>query len=344
MSGGAVATARSEGGSAIGALRPLCAGTAAAKTAAVSYTGVAGVNATAAVGSKCGFSLSVTADGNGPQTLALFGGASKALSVSVEGGGAQASILASQALNTMKQGDGTLVDTVVHVEFDGAKGDVVTIIWTANTSAAPPARRPTKFNYTELKGAYCGSKGAGGMSCASGQGHAPAISTEKTAAECTAACGKDDTCSCVVYDPKTGGCTKMTRCLPSRATSTNKTAGVDTYIKAYTVLPGLNCYQGHGATDIDAGPAPGLTQAECAERCEAVAGCTGAVHSAGGPRKGDCWMRSNIELSKCGRVGFQTMLMKPTRTEAAVPTPNVALHAARLTRGGAPELPGYEPA
>ena len=43
------------------------------------------MNATAAVGSECGFSLSVTADGNGPQTLALFGGASKAKPASEAG-------------------------------------------------------------------------------------------------------------------------------------------------------------------------------------------------------------------------------------------------------------------
>ena len=42
------------------------------------------MNDTAAVGSKCGFSLQVTADGSGPQTLALFGSASLPLSVTAK--------------------------------------------------------------------------------------------------------------------------------------------------------------------------------------------------------------------------------------------------------------------
>ena len=54
-------------------------------------------------------------------------------------------------------------------------------------------------------------------------------------------------------------------------------------------------------------------------------------------------MRENIDLSKCAKVSFQTLLLKPTKVAAAaVAVPNVALHAAVWAPGGPPELPGYE--
>ena len=62
-SSGTPRTATSQDGvSAIGALRPLCTGTSAAITAGVSYTGIrnASFNPSAAIGSKCGFEVTVT--------------------------------------------------------------------------------------------------------------------------------------------------------------------------------------------------------------------------------------------------------------------------------------------
>jgi len=54
-------------------------------------------------------------------------------------------------------------------------------------------------------------------------------------------------------------------------------------------------------------------------------------------------MRSDIVIAKCAHVSFQTLLLKPTKV-TGMPTPNVAIHGAILTRGGPPELPGYEAA
>ena len=51
-------------------------------------------------------------------------------------------------------------------------------------------------------------------------------------------------------------------------------------------------------------------------------------------------MRENVELDKCAHVAFQSVLMKPTAT--SMPVSNVGLHAAAVTRGGPPELPGFE--
>jgi hypothetical protein len=54
-------------------------------------------------------------------------------------------------------------------------------------------------------------------------------------------------------------------------------------------------------------------------------------------------MRENIDLSKCAKVSFQTLLLKPTKVAAAaVAVLSVALHAAVWAPGGPPELPGYE--
>ena len=102
--------------------------------------------------------------------------------------------------------------------------------------------------------------------------------------------------------------------------------------------------ESRGADDLDQQPAANLTQEECTERCEAVGKCEGAVHAiGGGARKGDCWMRENINLSKCAKVSFQTLLLKPTKVAAAAAAvPSVALHAAVWAPGGPPELPGYE--
>eukprot|EP01052_Picozoa_sp_SAG31_P029117 SAG31_NODE_2870_length_4974_cov_1.507282_3_plen_404_part_00 len=336
------------GASAIGALRPLCPGTVAATTAGVSFTGIqnASFDATAAVGSHCGFSVDVTADGTGPKTIALFGSASVPLSVTVQSKSAQSDgvmmtpVVKSLALTTRKQRS-SYVDTHVHVTIDGAKGELVRIFWEGNTSSPtrPPSNKIDHFNYTRLTGTKCEVG-----SCAAGTCHASGRIEGKTPAECMAQCDKDDTCSCVVYDSKTGACDMLTRCLVDKATPVlNSTYGLDTYIKDYTVLQGLNCYDGHGAVDIDVAPAPNLTQERCAERCEAVPACTGAVHTTRGAKKGDCWMRSNIDLRNCAHISFQTMLLKPTMSVASILVPNVALYAATWAPGGPPELPGYEP-
>ena len=50
-----------------------------------------------------------------------------------------------------------------------------------------------------------------------------------------------------------------------------------------------------------------------------------------------------IGAAKCAHVAFQSMLIKPTVVSAGGgATPNAALYAAVLTRGGPPELPGFE--
>ena len=324
-------------GSMIGPLKPLCAGLAADRTAGVSFIGINGVNATLAVGSSCGFSLDVTIDGKGPQTLALFGSATKPLTVTAMAhDGQETSIVKSLILTTNQSTTGTVVDTHVHVTLDGAAGDVVTLKWLAANSEPPPPPPPPQhaYNYTELKQTRCTVLQHGATATLGN-------STEKTVAQCKRRCDDDDTCSCAVFTPESGQCERMAQCIAPNCLGGDSRH--NTYVKAYTLLDGLNCYHGHGAgTDIDAEPVPDLTQAQCADRCEADNSCTGAVHSVKGEKKGDCWKRSNIVVSQCAHIAFQSMLLKPTVAMAAASFSAVALHGATLTRGGAPELPGYE--
>jgi len=337
----------------IGLLRPLCAGTAAATTAGVSFPnvtrngGAVPVSATGAVGSPCGFSLAVTCDGKGPQTLALFGGASKPLSVTAtDHNGVTATIVQSLVLATTLQKEG-LVDSHVHVTFDGAAGQKLTVTWSAKSSAPTPtpapAPSPSKLNYTTLENTACKPPGSsGGQKGASGE---LGSTIEKSDSACTAQCAKDDQCSCAVFTGPNGAvpgqCERLTQCLPSKCQHQPATFNHTTIFKNYQLHKGLNCYRGHGAREIDSKPVPNLSQEECAELCEGTASCSGAVHALRGPKKGDCWRRADVVLGKCLHVAFQSMLIRPERASAATKVPNVALHAAVLTRGGPPELPGY---
>eukprot|EP01048_Picozoa_sp_COSAG05_P012233 COSAG05_NODE_1209_length_5506_cov_3.412613_3_plen_330_part_00 len=325
-------------------------GTTAAKTAGCSFLNTAGshsrssgsgnqqrVNATASVGSPCGFSLEITADGGGPLTVALFGSASVPLSVTaaVDGEGKAMDILQSLELTTRLQEQGTLVDTHVHVTINGRKGEKVTLVWKANFTAPAPAPTPKqhRYNFTTLSDTACIPQH--GASAQLGSSH------ERNASACTAACAADDHCSCAVFTAHDGQCEWMAQCLPSQCTHSAQSA---TLVKDYQVIDGLNCYRGHGATELDKTPVPDLSQEECIERCEGTASCTGAVHSRSGPKKGDCWMRADIMLAKCAHIAFQSMLIKPTAATLVPRPPNVGLHAAVVARGGPPELPGFEAA
>jgi hypothetical protein len=326
-------TRSKQGAGLIGAPKPLCAGVSAVSTAGVSFPGIVGVNATAAAGSTCGFTLDVTTDGKGAQTLALFGSASEALSVTATARGVETSIVRSLTLTTNRSTARAAVDTHVHVTLDGAAGEVVTLKWWVVNGSQPPApapHQPFTYNYTELRGTACTVQHGAVAQLGS--------SAEVTAAHCQRRCDDDDMCSCAVFDPTSGQCKRMAQCIAPDCVADAK---VSTFFKDYTVIDGLNCYGGHGATNIDVEPVPGLTLAQCADRCEADATCAGAVHSLRGPRKGDCWKRADIVLSQCAHVAFQSMLLRPTATTRSHHSP-VALYGATLSRGGPPELPGYE--
>jgi hypothetical protein len=77
---------------------------------------------------------------------------------------------------------------------------------------------------------------------------------------------------------------------------------------AWTEKKGLNCYQGHGATDLE--PNPGLpcgtmSLAQCKLKCDDLPGCVAITMSAGGllHQRGEqmCFRRADIDLTRCQR-------------------------------------------
>jgi len=71
---------------------------------------------------------------------------------------------------------------------------------------------------------------------------------------------------------------------------------------------GKNCYDGHGATQIDKRPIGKLTLADCETSCDESAGCTGI--NIGWSLNGeptDCWRLSNITMGSCDSAdGYDT--------------------------------------
>lgn len=71
--------------------------------------------------------------------------------------------------------------------------------------------------------------------------------------------------------------------------------------ETWTEHSGLNCYEGHGAADLEkthGQPCGTMSLAECEGFCDKLPGCTGIVMSSG---SGDqaCFRRGSIDLSKC---------------------------------------------
>ena len=89
-----------------------------------------------------GFELSVRASGDGPQTLALFGGlrdntggAVLRVTATISGGGT----VSQSVVPGLHSGAG---DTVHHVTFDGPAGALLDVLWSANATANAPAPAP----------------------------------------------------------------------------------------------------------------------------------------------------------------------------------------------------------
>jgi len=78
---------------------------------------------------------------------------------------------------------------------------------------------------------------------------------------------------------------------------------------------GKNCYDGHGATNIDTDPVGKLTLADCEKRCDESAGCAGiTIKWSLNGEPTDCWRRSNINIAECeSGNGYDTW----TRTSTA---------------------------
>ena len=71
---------------------------------------------------------------------------------------------------------------------------------------------------------------------------------------------------------------------------------------SWTHHPAINCYSGHGATDIDDKSIGVLTLAECEKKCLGLPSCTGITMQVDETRhdgRGNCWRRMNISIGAC---------------------------------------------
>ena len=149
-----------------------------------------------------------------------------------------------------------------------------------------------------------------------------------TAAQCAQRCSDDPECDCATFDTSgDGDCWKRSGCVPAQFESDAAAQAYSVLVKAapagYSRWSGQNAYGGHGATDIDAAPATGLTPDQCAGRCSADAQCqcvTYCATKAGAcPAAGACWRRG-----ACRPAGFEHDAATAPFTvflQAGVPTP-----------------------
>lgn len=114
-----------------------------------------------------------------------------------------------------------------------------------------------------------------------------------TVVECQGRCTADESCSCVTHEAATGQCWKMAACVPVLFSSDND---YDVYVKdqAYSIARGMNCYGGHGGTEIDADGVMGLSIEECEARCDADDCCSCVTYEAA---QRQCWKRAECDPS-----------------------------------------------
>merc|ERR1712087_702656 len=87
--------------------------------------------------------------------------------------------------------------------------------------------------------------------------------------------------------------------IPVDAASEASASGPVTVIATYTCHLPLNCYEGHGAEELDVMDINrGSSASTCAEACNNDGRCAGFVYM-GSQRK--CWRRSQIWLGSCER-------------------------------------------
>jgi len=90
---------------------------------------------------------------------------------------------------------------------------------------------------------------------------------------------------------------------------------------SYTTMRDLNCYTGHGATDLEkeAGePCGEMSLSECEQKCDELDACQGiTVSSKSGSNKVLCYRRGSINVGQCDHdaQGYTTLL----NTKASLP-------------------------
>ena len=106
---------------------------------------------------------------------------------------------------------------------------------------------------------------------------------------------------------------------------------------SWSVHPAVNCYAGHGATELVDGDGTvnscyAMSLNECRTQCLLTEGCTGAEYDtaeASGYPTGYCCLRGNIEVSKCDRGGTWELHLLTARNPIPEGSRPVEAHAHR---------------
>jgi hypothetical protein len=120
-------------------------------------------------------------------------------------------------------------------------------------------------------------------------------------------------------------------------------------VKDYTFVPHHNCYEGHGATNLDGNvPRLNVTIDECIAWCESDLACTAAqyktpsISTKGEVPAKSCWRRADVVLSNCDKKSDQNVYLRPSVESGGAGDISALLYAAALTRGPVmPSMVGY---
>lgn len=197
-------------------------------------------------------------------------------------------------------------------------------------SEGSPDKRDVKANYTQYTHTNCfAGHGAQNLDVSPEQG--------LTVAQCIDRCESNSACTAVVYRPDNSWCWMRSDVEVSDCT---QATGFDMYLRAsqYKEEEGLNCFKGHGATEIDSSAVKNVTLDQCERRCDEDADCTAVVYRADVQY---CFKRANVVLSQCQSSKLHSMYLKHQTHGQGGP---VLLYAAELMSGQAPPLGNYEAA
>merc|ERR1712232_109710 len=144
-----------------------------------------------------------------------------------------------------------------------------------------------------------------GANCYHGHGAVDldtAPATGISASSCAVRCNADNSCDCFVYAASDGKCWKRANCTLSSCAADG--GEYTTYLKseppADYKASDVNCYAGHGATDVGDRHSTGISSASCAAQCDTHDTCDCFVYAGTGMMY---WLRANCTVSSCAAGG-----------------------------------------
>lgn len=305
-------------------------------------------NTSGAMSSHCGFEIEVEGSGiEGGETLSLWGGIdttqshpnSLGVTAAVGSGNLWTQLVPIAPSAHSRSGGASRADALVRFAWPSAKGTTLKLTWVAVKRAPTPGPTPKPsqdYNYTAYPGKVCG---------------VPLDDTATTSAvseaACEAMCNQNAKCSCAMFDAEKKVCGMRATCVTT--TCVDASAQQVSLVKDYTFVPHHNCYEGHGATNLDGNvPRLNVTIDECIAWCESDLACTAAqyktpsISTKGEVPAKSCWRRADVVLSNCDKKSDQNVYLRPSVESGGAGDISALLYAAALTRGPVmPSMVGY---